>query len=57
MYCLTSFEFAQVIIVLHFLIGQTVTVLEGEFEQQLPVHMYPCLKHRDFFTKVNLDDM
>jgi hypothetical protein len=39
MYCLTSFEFAKVPIVLHFLIGQTVTVLEAEFEQQPVLHM------------------
>jgi hypothetical protein len=39
MYRLTSFEFAKVPIVLHFLIGQTVTVLEAEFEQQPTVHV------------------
>jgi hypothetical protein len=39
MYCLTSFEFAKVPIVLHLLIGQTVTVLEAEFEQQPSVHV------------------
>jgi hypothetical protein len=35
MYYLTCFEFTKVPTVLHFLIGQTVTVLEAEFELEL----------------------